>query len=178
MKYYIITDPHGFYTLTCRALAEAGFFAQTEPHRLVLCGDLQDRGSEPREMQRFMLDLHKAGNLIYIRGNHEDLLERLIEDLLADKTELLLDGSSYHIENGTWDTALQLTGMRAEEALRSPHELARLLLATPMLRTLLPSALDYFETERYVFTHGYLPCGSLDGGSVYREGRLFFLRED
>ena len=37
---------------------------------------------------------------------------------------------------------------------------------------------DYFETERYVFTHGYLPCGSLDGGTVYREGRLFFLRED
>lgn len=44
MKYYVIADVHGFYTETVAALEEAGFFAETEPCKLIVCGDMLDRG--------------------------------------------------------------------------------------------------------------------------------------
>ena len=35
MRYFVISDPHGFYTLTRRALAEQGFFDDPH-HKLIL----------------------------------------------------------------------------------------------------------------------------------------------
>ena len=39
MKYYIIADIHGFYTELHKALDEAGYFTDPEPHKLISPGD-------------------------------------------------------------------------------------------------------------------------------------------
>ena len=69
MRYYVVADIHGFLSETRKALLEAGFFADNEPHMLIVCGDMLDRGKETREMQEFMLELLEKGELIFIRGN-------------------------------------------------------------------------------------------------------------
>ena len=46
MKYYVTADVHGYFTELKTALAEQGFFEDTEPHKLVILGDLYDRGTE------------------------------------------------------------------------------------------------------------------------------------
>ena len=46
MKYYVTADVHGYFTELKTALAVQGFFEDTEPHKLVICGDLYDRGTE------------------------------------------------------------------------------------------------------------------------------------
>lgn len=57
MKYYVTADVHGYFTELKTALAEQGFFEDTEPHKLVICGDLYDRGTEALRLQEFILDL-------------------------------------------------------------------------------------------------------------------------
>lgn len=44
MKYYITADVHGFYTEFHMALDEAGYFYDLEPHKLIILGDIFDRG--------------------------------------------------------------------------------------------------------------------------------------
>ena len=54
MKYYVVSDVHGFYTPMVSALREAGFFTDTEANKLIVCGDILDRGTEAVKVQEFM----------------------------------------------------------------------------------------------------------------------------
>lgn len=40
MKYYAVSDVHGYYTRLRSTLEEAGFFTDIEPRKLILCGEL------------------------------------------------------------------------------------------------------------------------------------------
>ena len=73
MRYYVISDVHSFYSETMQALSEKGFFEDKSPHKLIVCGDLFDRGSESVKMQNFICELLKNDDVILVRGNHEDL---------------------------------------------------------------------------------------------------------
>lgn len=80
MRYYVISDIHSFYTKLKKTLTEAGFFEDKDPHKLIVCGDLFDRGSEPKELQEFILDLMEKDQVILIRGNHEDIMLDLVSE--------------------------------------------------------------------------------------------------
>ena len=99
MKYYVVSDVHGFYTPLVEALTEAGFFKETEPHKLIVCGDMMDRGREAVKMQEFMLKLLEEDKLIFVKGNHEELLETMLRDLKESRWDFDW-GYSYHISNG------------------------------------------------------------------------------
>ncbi len=45
MKYYVVTDMYGFYTDFYEVLKGKGYFEDKEPHKLIICGDLFDRGN-------------------------------------------------------------------------------------------------------------------------------------
>ena len=129
MKYYVTADVHGFYSILHDALEEAGFFEETQPHKLIILGDLFDRGMEAPELQEFILKLMEEDRVILVKGNHEDLFE----EMLTEDAGLPY---RHHVSNGTYMTALQLTGYK----------------------TIIPAMLDYYETQNYVFTHGWIPC--------------------
>ena len=74
MKYYITADIHGFYSEFHKALDEAGYFTDPEPHKLIILGDIFDRGQEALEMQRFILSLLEQNAVILVRGNHEEMI--------------------------------------------------------------------------------------------------------
>ena len=81
MKYYVVSDIHSYYTYLRKALEDAGFFDETEPSMLVVCGDLLDRGLEAKELIEFMVQLLEEGRLIYILGNHEELLVQCLQEI-------------------------------------------------------------------------------------------------
>ena len=161
MKYYITADVHGFYTEFHKALDEAGYFTDPEPHKLIILGDLFDRGQEAVEMQRFLLRLMEQDAVILVRGNHEDLFEDLAT---VDKGRPV----RHHLSNGTFGTALQLTGFSAGQAYVRSRDFAAAARETPYFRQILPATLDYYETERYLFVHGWIPCGQAWDGLPYR----------
>ena len=158
MKYYVVSDTHGYYTYLQKALRDAGFFDETEPCKLIVCGDLLDRGNEARELIDFMLKLKDEGRLVYILGNHEDLLVQCLHEIARGGIHEIASGIAHHYRNRTWDTLLQISEMGELDAYRNPNELVRRVMSSPFYRELLPSCIDYYETHRYIFTHGWIPC--------------------
>ena len=151
MKYYVVADVHGFYSILKSALDDAGFFSDPLPHKLIVLGDLFDRGSEAKVLQDFVLDLMRKEEVILIKGNHEDLfMEMITQDRGLPY--------SHHVSNGTYDTALQLTGFDEVMAQIRHFDFADAARKTPYCQTIIPAMLDFFETKHYVFTHGWIPC--------------------
>lgn len=159
MKYYVVSDIHGFYTETVEALKKNGFFDDKEPHKLIVCGDMMDRGKEAVKMQEFMLDLLKKDELVFVRGNHEDLFMEFTNGLSRTKDpNLFLFFNNHHLSNRTYDTAEQLCGYKEEfEAMDNVKLFIEQIKQTPFYTTLVPAAVNYFETEHYVFVHGWIP---------------------
>lgn len=151
MKYYVVSDVHGFYSELIEALTEKGFFSDTEPHQLIVLGDLMDRGRKAKEVEEFISDLLDKNMVILIRGNHEDLLQAFVERDHCVPHD-------YHIQNGTYGTALQLTGLDPISALNYLPLFASQIKDTVFYQKIMPAMIDYFETEHYVFVHGWLPC--------------------
>ena len=106
MKYYVLSDIHGFYTLMQTTLKNAGYFDDPEEKKLILLGDLFDRGPEALSMQEYVLELMERREAILVRGNHEDLFQDLVT---VDRGRPL----RHHVQNGTYDTLEQLTGLTA-----------------------------------------------------------------
>lgn len=172
MKYYVVADIHGFYTELMTALTEKGFFDDKEPHKLIVCGDLFDRGNEALKLQEFIMDLIQKDEVILIRGNHEDLAIELIQNVHKWMTPTVL--FTHHWRNGTVETLLQLTEMTLEEAYTNPIEYAKRAETTSFFKQIIPSMVDFFETSNYIFVHGWVPCDALGYGGtantfIYKE---------
>lgn len=182
MRYYVVSDVHGFYDELIKALTAQGFFKDKEPHKLIVCGDLLDRGEQTNELVEFALELMRKDELIYIRGNHEDLLNTLLDDLSGvDNDRLtwqLVDGTSYHIHNGTWQTALSLSGMTSGEAYVYPLKCVDAIKKSEYYTKLLPTAINYYETGDYVFVHGWIPVKNIRGTLKYRDDWRTASKED
>lgn len=158
MKYYVVSDVHGYHTQLMRALTDAGYFEETQPCRLIVCGDLLDRGAQANEVVDFMLRQKNEGRLIYLLGNHEELLTRCLYEILQGGAFEIASGASVHYGNGTWNTLLQLSGMSDEEVCSCPNEMIRRVRGSRYYRELLPLCENYYETPHYIFTHGWIPC--------------------
>ena len=60
MRYYVAADIHGFFTPFHNALKEAGYFEDGGEKKIVICGDLFDRGAEARQTQDFVLEMLRS----------------------------------------------------------------------------------------------------------------------
>lgn len=141
MKYFVSSDIHGFFNEWQNALTDKGFDLNNPEHKIILCGDLFDRGNQPKEIIDFVLK-HKD-KVILIRGNHEDLMEQMIERDFSDYGDLC---------NGTAQTIVDLY----PEWQISEFDLKKIAKAT-RLQEVLDMCIDYYETKHYIFVHGWIP---------------------
>ncbi len=158
MRYYVTSDIHCYFTLFREALADCGFFEDKAPHKLIICGDLFDRGREALELQNFIVDLMEKDEVILIKGNHEDLM---MEPISEWKSEVYFQ--PFNVTNGTTETVLQLTKSSLDDLDYRSDLVYEKLLETPYIKKILPAMRDYFETDHYIFTHGWIPCFSERG---------------
>lgn len=149
MKYYVTADIHGFFTPFMNALKASGYFEDNCEKKLIICGDLFDRGKEAKELQEFIVE--NRADLILIRGNHEDLFCEMV-----GKDQGL--AYYHHVQNGTYQTALALTGYDATMARIRHYDFAEAARKTPYYAEIIPSMLDFYETSRHIFVHGWIPC--------------------
>lgn len=141
MKYFVSGDIHGFYDEWQNALKDKGFDINNPNHKIILCGDLFDRGHQPKEIIDFVLK-HKD-KVILIRGNHEDLMEQMIERNSSDYGDLC---------NSTAQTIVDLY----PEWQISEFDLKKIAKET-RLQEVLDMCIDYYETKHYIFVHGWIP---------------------
>lgn len=141
MKYFVVADGHGHATKTINALEEAGFDKLNNNHKVLMLGDMFDRGPENLEMWEFIQELNKEDKLIYILGNHD----LFFDDLTDVSFNVLYNGFGKTLKQLFPDVLFE----DMEEAFNN-SELGKWLLSNPL----------YFETKNYVFTHAGLPLGS------------------
>ena len=151
VKYYVATDLHAYLGYLKDALKDAGYYDDDEEKKIIICGDLFDRGNETQATQDYILRLLKRNEVILIRGNHEDLFVSLV-------TKDNGRGLGHHLSNGTFITALELSGCTLSTALDDSKALANAAKKTPFFEQIIPQMLDYYETEHYIFVHGWIPC--------------------
>ena len=103
---YAIGDIHGRMDLFELALTRISEHAAKRPHRVILLGDLVDRGPDSAGVVATAMDLTDGETFITLKGNHEDLMLR---SLRGASTESL----SVWLNNGGEQTLLSYGGPRA-----------------------------------------------------------------
>ena len=142
MRYYVTADVHSYFSELKDALADKGFFEDQNPHKLIVCGDLYDRGTEALELQTFILDLLDKDQVILIRGNHEDLTINLLNNW--HRRSYL---QSHHHTNGTIDTLWQLTRASIRDLFTDNENVGRKFLKDPYIQTIIPAMVTRTSTK-------------------------------
>ena len=144
-KLFVVSDIHGHYTILKEALRNAGFDENNEDHLLICCGDLFDRGDENREVYEY---IRKIKHKVLIKGNHDERIYTILSNGRAEYFEL---------RSGTEETMEEFFGQGFMD------HCGWLLLSaegkqfSQELQEFIDTMVDFFETEHYVFTHGWLP---------------------
>lgn len=141
MKYFASSDIHGFYDEWILALKNKGFDIKNPNHKIIICGDIFDRGRQPKKIIDFILS--NKNKVILIRGNHEDLMEEMI---------LRNNSTAMDLSNGTAYTIVDLY----PEWQITEFDLSKIAKET-RLQEVLDLCVDYYETDHYVFVHGWIP---------------------
>ena len=140
MKFFCVSDIHGYFDEFKVALDAAGFDPDNESHWLIGCGDYFDRGRQPLEVMNYLKTLPRK---ILIQGNHEDLLEQCYSRRMA---------FSHDIHNGTAMTILDVGGDSTAEEFGDCC-----VRAGKRLQSFLDGMVNYFETKNYIFVHAWVP---------------------
>ena len=117
MKYFVVSDIHGYYSSLQKALTQKGFDIDDPNHMLIICGDMMDRGDCPVQMQTYVKQLIIKKKVILIRGNHEDVAVDLIRNYYKYYKQIK---NTHYFSNGTFQTLLALTNMTINGAMRFP----------------------------------------------------------
>jgi len=136
--YFVVSDVHGFYSILKKELKKKKFDLKNPDHILVVAGDLFDRGNEAVELFKFVQWLNNKKRFVYVRGNHEDLLEECVKELNFTGGA----ASSYHYSNGTISTCMQLQDER---------------YLKKVLKFIKKNCVNYFEVDKYIIVHGWIP---------------------
>lgn len=170
MKYYVISDLHGFLKPFTNRLKELGYDKANPNHTLVVLGDVFDRGEDTWRIYNYLTALPQD-RLVLVKGNHEYLLIKALDKKCPDH---------YDFTNGTVHTICRMAaeGDNTREAdelygqvkmgwdidscdgdfyelWRTTCEAAK---KTDIYKWLVSEDwTDYFETMNYVMVHSFVP---------------------
>lgn len=77
MKYYIIGDIHGSIT-KLRLIFKKLIKEIKQDDIVIFLGDYIDRGESPKDVLEYLCELDMKYNCIFIKGNHEDMLQKFL----------------------------------------------------------------------------------------------------
>ena len=153
-KYFITSDVHGFFNELMVALNSKEFDVNNSDHKLIVLGDLFDRGPDNIKVYEFVKSL--GDRFIYVRGNHEDLLGDCVREIVSGR-----EVSEHHWHNRTVDTIAEFTQMntnvfrgfvRWESVNQTTWEVMK-----PILDWIDEKSVDCYELDDNVFVHGWIP---------------------
>jgi hypothetical protein len=174
MKLFCISDIHSFYKPMIKALSDAGYDESNPDHKLIICGDIFDRGPNSWATYLFITKLVREGKAIYIRGNHESLLE----DLVYRGYPKEIDGND---SNCTLGTVCQLV---SADKTSCPDTLDISFAdacqsCKQIVKWINENSIFYYEIGRYIFVHSWIPTLNLDGKPFYytRNRKFGFMKD-
>jgi len=150
MKYFVFGDVHGFYKEFMSKLKKSGFDENNPDHMLVSLGDNFDRGPDNYKMFEFLKKMKNKNKIILIKGNHEDLIMRMIFSKKIDEIDY---------GNGTYGTMQEFSNKYSNhrDMFLKSYDNMYLALKNDGFFDLIYDMIDFYETDKYIFTHGYIP---------------------
>ena len=172
---YVVSDIHGYYDELMDALRKRGFDIKNPEHHLLICGDAFDRGPGNILVFNLIKTLLQSNRLIYIRGNHEDLLLDLWKEIRTNK----VIAHTHHFHNKTTNTICDFVKnpvisykfnfmyYGTMDIFFDNNEIKEINEAlSPLIDIIENYTIDYYEIGDYIFTHGWLPCISIKSYGV------------
>lgn len=157
-KYFAVSDIHSFYSQLKTALNSQGFDRTNPEHMVIVCGDLFDRGDSSIELFSWTKELASENRLIYIRGNHEDLLESCVKEIQG-----MGRISRHHISNGTIRTLANIVQTTEYDILNRSFDWKIFdKKVNEVLNFINSTSINYFELGDVIFVHGWIPCDCND----------------
>lgn len=163
-KIFVCSDIHGFYEELKTGLRKKGFNENNPEHILMVLGDVFDRGHEAVKLFNFLTKLQKKNRLMYVIGNHEFLLRKLVNEIMREG----ITYNSAHYTNGTIGTLAQfandseITRKFNYWEILSQSEREKLYEAIKPVLDFTYTAVNYYEIDKYIFVHGWIPFHSKD----------------
>lgn len=158
MKYFVSSDVHSYFQNWMLYLKQAGFELDNPFHKIIICGDLFDRGEETLECFEFVKQMNQQDRLVYVRGNHEDLLFDCVNEI-----KRRFDIGLHHISNGTLKTVAKIADTNQYDVLCNCYDQNKFdTQISELLNFIDEYAVDCFELGDYIFVHGWVPCDSSD----------------
>jgi serine/threonine protein phosphatase 1 len=164
MKLFVTSDIHSFYDPFIKALNEAGFDQNNEEHWLIVCGDCFDRGPDSEKLLHFLMPLERK---VLVKGNHDILFENLCSRGFP---------YSHDKSNGTVKTITDLGGSPLPSDFSNSCQ-----IAWDKTAAYRDSLVNYFETEKYIFVHSWIPTMVTYTGKMkpwYQEGKMHSYNKD
>lgn len=154
MTYFVFADPHGNYEALLAAITEMGYDAANPKHQLIGCGDYFGRAaqinSDCMNIWRYLTSPHHTNKPICIRGNHESILIDAIERRQLTETDI------YNGEHNTFASFLGRYPNQVKYDCCLQFDAAKAMIDVGFYDWL--KSLPWcFETEHYIFTHGFVP---------------------
>lgn len=165
-KYFAISDPHSYYYQAKDAVMEAGFDSENPEHIIIICGDAFDRGDFSVELFEWMKQLKEQDRLVYVRGNHEDLLEECVFDIRKRR-----DIGWHHLSNGTVNTIADFIDCSSYDILCTTFDWKVFdERMDELLKFINDNSVDYFQLGNTVFVHGWVPTTiDIDGNEIVHD---------
>lgn len=165
-RYFILSDVHSYFNQMIDALNNSGFDKNNCEHIFVSLGDLLDRGPDPIKCLEFVNSLPEDRRLL-VRGNHEDLMEEMIARR---------ESKQHDWHNGTIQTALDLTGCGLTSFIE--FDVFDAMRKHADYNKYINSTVDYYEDDKHIFVHGWIPCKSNDSNMYYARGIKYTFDEN
>lgn len=143
-----IGDPHGCFNML-RNLIEQCIKFDPKSDKLVICGDIVDRGPDSMECVLYLDDLKKRypENIVVLLGNHEKRIFESLKPKSVGTMADMRDPLEWLLADGGSETVDSFGGL---------DNLERIVL--PFIETMEV----YHEAENHIFVHGGVPAGSID----------------
>lgn len=153
IRYFCSSDIHSFFDVWMLALKNRGFDFDNKDHKIVVCGDLWDRGNQSLECFEFVKRMAEENRLVYIKGNHEDLLNQCVTDLNRRRNI-----SNHHVTNGTVRTIANFMSCSEYDILCYCYDNKEFnSVMSEIIDFVNKNSVDYFELGDKVFVHGWVP---------------------
>ena len=153
VTWFACSDIHSFYDEWMSALTNSGFDIDNPDHKIIVCGDLFDRGPDTIKCYEFADTMLKQSRMVYVRGNHEDLLQELLHDIKIGK-----DIMYHHKANHTLDTLCAFMNKSSFEIECGVYTQREFDSTYNKINEFIDTrCVEYFELGDFVFVHSWLP---------------------
>lgn len=147
MKYFCVSDLHGKCDALKKALEEKDFNYNDAQHKLLVLGDVFDRGTQNIELWSYLKNIDEHDSLILIRGNHDNFF---IDFLKLENEEKYL----FNIEHNGFGETIQNFSKLNPIDLDSIKEAREVTISNyPDILSFFEKTKYFYETNNYIFVH-------------------------